>query len=418
MRPQAYFKIALNFLAHSKVRSWLTIIGIVLGVSAMVAIISMGEGMQQSVQSRLSGLGADMITISSGGGRAAEGFARFEGGGPGGFPGGGSTSSEQNNLTSKDVQVLKSITGVKYVEGIISGRGDMYYLGETSSVSVQGVDPQVWQYMTTATLSSGRLLGPTDYNSIVIGSRVAATMFKQPVGVNRMVTIEGSAFKVVGVLASGNDDSGVYMPLDAARNTVPDIRQEGFDSIQAKVDDAAQAAAIASLADGRLLLSRFETNRTKDFQVTSQQSMQERMASVTQTMTLFLGAIAAVSLLVGAVGIANTMFTSVLEKTKEIGIMKAIGARNRDIMAIFVLNSALVGIVGGILGIALGALVSALLPTVGLRLMGGAGEMATAITPSLLIYALVFSTLIGVIAGLVPAYQASKLKPVDALRYE
>jgi putative ABC transport system permease protein len=146
--------------------------------------------------------------------------------------------------------------------------------------------------------------------------------------------------------------------------------------------------------------------------------MQETMSDVTQTMSLFLEAIAAVSLLVGSVGIANTMFTSVLEKTREIGIMKSIGAKNSDIMMIFLLNSAIIGLVGGIVGICLGTVISSLLPLLGMRLMGMGGEMTTVITPLLLMYAVFLAMGIGMAAGVVPAYRASKLKPVDALRYE
>ena len=145
---------------------------------------------------------------------------------------------------------------------------------------------------------------------------------------------------------------------------------------------------------------------------------QARIASITGTFTVFLAAIAGVSLLVGAVGIANTMFTSVLEKTREIGIMKAIGAKNKDIMTIFLLNSALVGFVGGVIGIILGATISSFLPNlIGLSI-GPGGRLTTVLPLSLLVEALSLSIAIGMIAGAIPAYRASKLKPVDALRYE
>ena len=164
-------------------------------------------------------------------------------------------------------------------------------------------------------------------------------------------------------------------------------------------------------------MSRHVTNKTKDFTVTSSKATLERIQGVTETFTIFLGAIAAVSLLVGAVGIANTMFTSVLEKTKEIGIMKAIGARNKDIMIVFLLNSALVGLVGGLLGIGLGSVISKVLPNL-LTGIGPGGSVKTVVPISLLIEAMAISISIGMIAGAIPAYRASKLKPVDALRYE
>jgi putative ABC transport system permease protein len=169
----------------------------------------------------------------------------------------------------------------------------------------------------------------------------------------------------------------------------------------------------------KLMVSRhINKEEDRDFSVTASKSMAESVTEMTSSMTLFLGAIAAVSLLVGAVGIANTMFTSVLEKTKEIGTMKAIGAKNRDIMMIFLFNSAMVGLVGGILGDMLGAFVSTLFPLLGLQMMGGESDSSIYFAPDLMLLGLVLAVMIGVLSGVVPAYRASKLKPVDALRYE
>ena len=165
----------------------------------------------------------------------------------------------------------------------------------------------------------------------------------------------------------------------------------------------------------KLMISRhINQEDDRDFSVTASKSMAESVTEMTSSMTLFLGAIAAVSLLVGAVGIANTMFTSVLEKTKEIGTMKAIGAKNRDILMIFLFNSAMVGLVGGILGVMLGAIVSSGLQS----MMGGNMTSGSGLSISLMVEGLILAVLIGVISGVVPAYRASKLKPVDALRYE
>ena len=209
------------------------------------------------------------------------------------------------------------------------------------------------------------------------------------------------------------------MPIKAARDTLEDVGSDEFDSITLKVANTEDVDQIMEDADKKLMISRHLTERGKDFSIRSAKSTQETMSDITQTMTLFLGAIAAVSLLVGAVGIANTMFTSVLEKTKEIGIMKSIGAKNSDIMMIFLLNSAIVGLVGGLLGICLGTGIASLLPLLGMKMMGmGREGMTTVVTPSLLFFALLISIGIGMAAGVIPAYRASKLKPVDALRYE
>jgi putative ABC transport system permease protein len=419
MRLNKSLKLAVNILVHSKLRSWLTIIGIVIGIAAVVAIVSIGEGMQQSVESRLGGLGADIITLSPGGGRASAGFR----GHPGHEQGSTATVTTAKNITKKDVLVLQSIGGIEYIQGTVSGRGEMYYLGEKATVSVDGVDPLVWKEMTTSELESGRFLGPSDYNVVVVGSRIAKDTFKQSLTLNRMITFEDKAFKVVGILKEsggfGGNDNKIIMPIKAARETLEDVGSDEFDSIVLKATNTDDVDQIMEDADKKLMISRHLTERGKDFSISSAKSTQETMSDITQTMTLFLSAIAAVSLLVGAVGIANTMFTSVLEKTKEIGIMKSIGAKNRDIMMIFLLNSAIVGLVGGLLGICLGTCISSLLPLLGMRMMGmGREGMTTAVTPMLLIYALLISIGIGMVAGVIPAYRASKLKPVDALRYE
>ena len=417
MKFKKSFRLALNILLHSKLRSWLTIIGIVIGVAAIVAIVSIGEGAQASVQERLGGLGADIITVSPGFQRAAGGFRGGFGGGGGGNA---ATTTSAKNLTSRDVQVVKSVEGISFVNGMISGRADVSFLAESASVNVQGVDTLAWSNMVTTELESGRYLNPGDTNVIVIGSRIARSTFKQPLVLNRDITIEGRLFKIVGILkesGSGGDDNRIFMPIEQARNVIEDAGNEKIDSIVIKVKDANFVTERTSEIDSRLMLSRHVTNRTKDFTVTSSQATLERVQGVTETFTLFLGAIAAVSLIVGAVGIANTMFTSVLEKTKEIGIMKAIGARNFDIMMIFLLNSGLVGLVGGFLGVGLGSAISFVLPNF-LSGIGPGGSVRTVIPASLLIGALLISIIIGMIAGAIPAYRASKLKPVDALRYE
>lgn len=417
MKLQKSFKLALNILLHSKLRSWLTIIGIVIGVAAVVAIVSIGEGAQVNVQERLSGLGADLITISPGFERASGGWRGLHGRERRGSE---TLSSSQKNLTDKDIQTIKSIEGIKFINGIVSGRADTFYLAESSSVSVDGIDPLAWKNIVITDLEAGRYLNPGDTNVVVVGNRIAKSTFKQPLALNRAVTIEGRLFKVVGILkeaGSGGNDDRIFMPIDTAREILEDAGKKKFDSIVVKVNNPDLVDQVSGQMESKLMISRRVTDRNKDFSITSSQAIQERVQGITQTFTIFLGAIAAVSLLVGAVGIANTMFTSVLEKTKEIGIMKAIGAKNHDIMIVFLINSGLVGLVGGILGISLGSLISSVLPNFITRL-GPGGQLRTIIPTSLLISALLISIIIGMIAGAIPAYRASKLKPVDALRYE
>lgn len=416
-------KLALNILLHSKLRSWLTIVGIVIGVAAVVAIISMGAGLQYAVESSLGGLGADIITVTPGASRAMGIFGAGRSREMGSIQMGNvKTETKQSELTVKDIQVLKPIENIEFIQGIVSSRGEAYYLGEKASVSIEGVDPLVWSKMTTSELESGRFLGPSDYNMVVVGSRIAESTFKQPLALNRIITIEGTSFKIVGILkesGTGGDDNKIIMSYKAARGILDDVGPDEFDSIIIKAADSDAIEQIIGDADEKLMISRHVTEREKDFTITSLTSMQERVSETTESTTMFLAAIAAVSLLVGAVGIANTMFTTVLEKTKEIGIMKAIGAKNHDIMMIFMLNSVMVGLVGGVLGVILGSVASLFVSSLGIpmagRFGGGAGNL---ITPEIVIFALLIAVGIGMASGVIPAYRASKLKPVDALRYE
>lgn len=418
MRLKKSLQLAWNILAHSKLRSWLTIIGIIIGIAAVVSIVSISGGAQRALEERFGQLGADIITISPGHARA-EGFRGFGEGG-----GGSSFTSEQKNLTSKDVLVLKNIQNIKFVMGSVSAKGTMGYLGESGDVSITGVDTSVWKEVVSDELEYGRYLTKGEIYSVVLGYRRANSFFKKQVQINRQITIEGRIFKVVGIFKEGENDNVVIIPLEAARAVLEDVGGTKLDSITIKVNDINVVDDTTADIEKKLMMARGILNEDKkDFSVSSLKEMQQTITSTLNTMAIFLGAIAAISLVVGGIGISNTMFTAVLEKTKEIGIMKAIGAKNRDILMIFLFNSGLIGLVGGIGGIVLGTIASGFISL----LVGGTTEAgnpmgrmfsSTAISPELLIFALGFSILIGMIAGAIPAYGASRLKPVVALRYE
>lgn len=419
MRLRKSLQLAWNMLAHSKLRSWLTIIGIVIGIAAVVSIISVSQGAQQSMEDRFASFDADIITVSPGFARAM-GFR-----GPPGEHGGnsGSSNNEQKNLTNKDILALKSVPNVKYVMGTVSSRGELKYLAHSGEVSVKAVDTAVWKNMISDELDSGRYLIKGDKYAVLLGYRRANEFFDKPVQINRQVTIEGRIFKVVGILKEGEDDNAVIIPIEAARVVFDDVGEKEVDSISIKVDDIDLMDDTIANIEKKLMMSRgILREDKKDFSVSSMKEMQQNISETLNTMAIFLGAIAAISLVVGAVGISNTMFTSVLEKTKEIGIMKAIGAKNIDIMMIFLLNAGMIGLVGGIGGVIVGSVASGYIGV--LASSGSTGGMmgrmlgTTALSVELLVFAFVFSILIGMIAGAIPAYRASKLKPVDALRYE
>lgn len=418
MKLKKSFQLALNILLHSKLRSWLTIIGIIIGIAAVVSIISISQGAQQQLEERLGDLGADVLTISPGFSRA-QGFGGGFREGPGGFSTEGSSNIQQENLTSKDTLVLKNLENIQYVMGEVSGRGDLEYSSKTASLTIKGVEPLTWERITTEEIESGRLLNSGDTYSVVLGGDIVESTFEEGIPLNSKVIIEGKSFKVVGITTEGRS---VYIPIEIARTILEDVGEKEFDSIYVKMTDVNLADETVSLIEKKLMASRgILKEEDKDFTVSNPAEMQETIQETMQTMSLFLGAIAAISLLVGAIGIANTMFTSVLEKTKEIGIMKAIGAKNKDILLIFLLNSGLIGFVGGLGGVILGVFGSGLIGAWGSSTSGGGITRmlgSTAITPGLLIFALLFSIIIGMVAGAIPAYRASKLNPVDALRYE
>jgi len=430
------FKLSLNSLTHRGLRSWLTILGIIVGVAAVIAMLSIGTGMSQSMESQMSSFGADVLTVSAGRTRASGpqgGFVdRFQPGSSG-FPGAsGQTSTTTTStvtLTDEDVFAISTADGVEAVTGVISGRATVQYLAQTVTVTVQGIDPDAWNKMTTSKLASGRFLESGDGMSVLVGNSIANGMFDYNLTENMQIRIGSKTFIIVGILKQsgtgsfGGDDRTIFMTLDAARNIVTDVGKNEYSSIQVKVTDVNAIDQIIENINQVLYASRLVTEDTKDFTVTSPTSMLETIQSTMATLTFFLTGIAAISLLVGAIGIANTMFMSVMERTRLIGILKSIGTKNSEIMKLFLTESGIIGLMGGLLGIFLGFIVVGIISNVGINIMGmgrmmGANTSVAVVTPELIIFALLFSTVIGIVSGLIPARKAASLQVVEAMRSE
>lgn len=435
MKLSDILKLSMNSLSHRGLRSWLTILGIIIGVAAVVAMLSIGNGMTDSVESSMSGLGADIITVSPGytmaeGRESGFGDRQMPG------PGGGDRmmspfeveedDSDDPTLTDDDVEAIEEVQGVIAASGLISDQGEMTYLAQTSQVTIEGINPESWSEITTLSLASGSFLSESDGNSVVVGDSVANEMFDESLEINTQIKIEGKTFKIVGILeesgtgAFGGDDRTVFMSMTAATNILDDVDSGEYSSIEVKIVDADYYEEISALIESALYDSRRVDEDSQDFTVTSMASMAETMAETMQTLSFFFIGIAAISLLVGAIGIANTMFMSVMERTRLIGILKSLGSKNSEILKLFLTESGIIGFMGGVMGVFLGLIFVGFISSMGLSFMN-MGPMASSssiavVSPDLIVFALVFSTVIGIVSGLIPARTASRLQVVEAMR--
>ena len=401
-------ELAMNSLRYRSLRSWLAILGIVIGVASIISLISISTGMNENIQKSLGGSGANLITITAGGGRATQTFGGG-GGGPEGFGQNNRDSAKPISFTEADR--LKHVVGVANVDARLQGNGRVSYRNKNSSTTVVGVNPSAFPASSGITILEGRALGTGDDTAVVLGYAVEYSTFNESM-LNKQISISGRPFRVVGVLnqsgsSFGGSDRNVFITQKAAKamfnqaqnaSSVIVIAAAGYN-----VDD------VAANVSAQLRTLRKETVAKQDFTATTPTSLAATISSVTNTLAIFLGGIASISLIVGGIGVANAMFTSVLEQTKYIGLLKSLGARRRTILKLFLFESCMVGLVGGLLGVILSFVASAILGSFGLP---------SVITPDLVLLGMGFSVGIGAISGLIPARNASSVAPVEALRYE
>lgn len=388
-----YFILAVNSILHRKLRSWLTIIGIVIGVAAIVALISLSLGLQSTIEEQFEAFGADRILV------AAQGFQ-----GPG-------TSSE--GLTDKDSETLEKLGVFETVSSGSARPGEVEFHKEIKFPQVFGGRRATELLESGTDLQAGRYVDDGDGFKALIGSNVADGLFDDKIHIRNKIKIADHDFRIIGILEPvGNqqDDSTIYITLDKYREI---FNQEGKEIgfISAQVKPGADILSLQKKVERALKRSRDDEN----FQVVTPDQILDQITQVLGVIQTVLVGIAAISLIVGAVGITNSMYTTVLERTKEIGIMKSIGARNSDILFIFLIESGLMGLVGGFFGVILGTLIS-----LGIgRFSTQAGfKLIVSINPPLMIFGLLFAFVVGTISGALPARSASKLKPIEALRYE
>ncbi|MCX6769290.1 MAG: ABC transporter permease [Candidatus Micrarchaeota archaeon] len=410
-------ELAMNSLRYRSLRSWLAVLGIVIGVASVISLISISVGMNSQVSSSLSGVGANIITISPGGSRA-QGMGFASGGTGGGAPAafgssGLGQSSASGVITFEEADALKDVKGVAKVDAQISSRATVAYKNKNVSLTIIGTDPTVFPDSAGSTIIQGRKLGIGDISAAVIGYSVQAESFGNESMLNKQIKIKGSTFRVVGILnktgssISGSADRNIYITQKRAKALFNQT-----DKVSTVIVVAANGSVpdnVAGNITAELLSLHRLTAAKQDFTVITATSMQQAISSVTGTLGLFLGGIASISLIVGGIGVANAMFTSVLEQTRYIGLLKSLGARRRTILKLFLYEAAMVGLVGGLIGLALSFVGSVVLSYFGLP---------SKITLDLVLLGLGFSVVVGIVSGLLPARNAASVTPVEALRYE
>ena len=390
-----YFLLAVQSLRHRKLRSWLTVIGIIIGVAAIISLITVSRSLESTIQMQFEQFGANRILISS------RGFQ-----GPG-------TMSE--GLTQDDVETIEKISGFEYVLPGLFRSAEIHYRDEVSFTLIGALPAERMEEFYSDTgveLQTGRAIQEHEKYVAIIGSRAASEMFTRELSIGNKIIMNKQEFRIVGILkeiGNAQDDNQINIPLEAAREIFHE--PEKVDTIIAQVQSAADIPLLQERIERALERKRGDTN----FQVLTAKQILEQINQVLGVMQIVLVGIAAISLVVGAIGIMNSMYTSVLERTKDIGIMKAIGARNSAILQIFLIESGLIGLTGGIIGVALGT---------GLALLVGSFSkqagflLIIKIEWMVVLSGLLFAFVVGMASGILPAYQGSRLKPVDALRYE
>ncbi|HET7558967.1 MAG TPA: ABC transporter permease [Limnochordia bacterium] len=398
------WRMALRALGSNRLRTVLSVLGVVIGVASVVALVSIGHGSQKQITARISALGTNLITVRPG---VSRGF-------------GGRVSREAANVFTLDLakEIQTRVPGVAKVAPTAQGSGLVSFGAANQRATFVGVTPE-YTDVVDYHIGTGRFIHTQDLDAdspvIVLGSSVADTLFggASPVGqrVGLVVNNRRLSFTVIGVMEAkgqvffSNFDNQVYVPITTAMERLLGTHFVDGYSISAVSADASQETADA------LDYFLFRTlGSTDKYSVSSQDSLLDTLNQTTAIMTLFLAAIAGISLVVGGIGVMNIMLVSVTERTREIGLRKAIGGRRRHIVVQFLSEAALLGIAGGIIGVALGA--------AGSFAIAHAAKWPSEVSISAAITAFVFAALVGLVSGVYPAMRAAKLDPVVALRYD
>ncbi len=398
------FLMAWASLVANKLRSLLTMLGIIIGVAAVIALVSIGNGVKQDIEDSISSLGSNLLVVLPGAPRT---------------PGARSSQGSMKSLKISDYEAIAKLEGVKAASPMTNGSYVVIYQNKNWTTSVAGVNSN-FQDVNNWTMTSGRFFSDKNVQNrervAVVGQTVVKNLFADEDPVGKEIRVKNIPFRVIGVLKSkgngtmGNDqDDTVLIPYTTSMERVEGIDylrmvyvvakdDEGIDRLQADIEN--------------LLRVRHNIKDTNldDFNIQNMKSIMETVAQTTGTFTLFLGAVAAISLVVGGIGIMNIMLVSVTERTREIGVRKALGATYSVIVTQFLIEAIVISLMGGFIGIAFGIGAS--------KVIGMVSGMSTVVSVPTIIMSFAFSMAIGLIFGIYPARKAAKLNPIDALHYE
>jgi putative ABC transport system permease protein len=409
MRVREVFRFALRGLKANKLRSGLTTLGILIGVGAVILLIAVGQGSGAAVQARISSLGSNLLTVT----RQAGGFGRAAATRTG-------TQSKTSNLTVADAQLLAASDqdpDVSVVAPVASTSATATFEGATTTINqIVGTYP-AYLPISNDSIATGSSFTSEDVNQhrkvVVIGQTVVTNLFGAIDPIGKTVQLGGVPYTVVGTLAAKggastfNDPDNIALaPLTTVQDSLTGFGSLSEIAVQAK--DSGSANAAQAEVTSLLLESHHVTAATEDFTVTNEATLLSTAASTTQTFTVLLAAVAAISLLVGGIGVTNIMLVTVTERTREIGIRKALGAPRGAILGQFLIEAVLLSVVGGALGVVAGV--------VGSRFT--VDGIKPVLVPSSILLAFGVSAVIGLVFGSLPANRAAKLHPIEALRHE
>lgn len=391
-------KMAWKQLKASKLRSFLTMLGIIIGVASVILLVSLGNGVTQEVDDQMGDLGSNLITVVN------------------------SSVNPNDKYTYDEVMKYQNIDGVKSVSPELSGQVNATFDYKSSSNKVIGTNDQ-YKAARSLEMKEGRFLLPidTEYGQkvAVIGSTVASDLFGFGDPIGETIRLNGMPYKVVGVLKEkgasmmGSSDDQIFIPISSAQRLLKDTNVR---TIYVETKSAEDVDFVVNTLESRLAI-KFGDEKEQEknassaqmgpsYQVINQQEILNAFNTISTTLTTALGAIAAISLVVGGIGIMNIMLVSVSERTREIGIRKALGAKKRAILLQFLIESIVISVCGGVIGIIIGVS--------GALIFGSVAGISSGITAGTIIFSFVFSLCIGVIFGIAPANKASKLRPIDA----